>query len=69
MMQVTITYKQSEQIGPEDYEVWTEVTHVEETATMKDVFERLRRKFPHGNLTVELHFNEDADRVVSAEEK
>lgn len=67
-MDVTITYKMSEQISSNDWDCWTEVINVDENATMNDVLLHIKKINRHWqNFTGEIHFRSESNRVVPAE--
>ena len=55
-MKITVTFKNSCQVGPYDYDIYTEVVHFGEKETLKEVHERLTNKRPYENFDGEIHF-------------
>ena len=58
-MKVTMTYKISQQISPDEYEVYTEVIHIDPSMTFKDF--RMNFNQPPNNL--ELHYDLDEEEL------
>lgn len=59
-MKITVTYKTSVQVGPDDWNVYTEVVHLDENDTLKSVHEKLTKGFgEHSNKKFdgEIHFD------------
>lgn len=56
-MKITISYKHSEQISPDEWDVYTKIIHVNEHDTFFDIYEKHFKNVWVGNVDVELHFN------------
>ena len=57
-MKCTIKYKTSAQIGPEDWEVYTEVRHISKDDTIESIYDKLFSKWS-GPINVELHIEQE----------
>lgn len=57
-MKFTVTYKESNQISPDDWEAHTRVTHFLETDTLRQVFEKVMVNKSY-DMDVELHCSKD----------
>ena len=58
-MKITITYKSSAQISPEDFAIFTEVISCNENETLKDLHNRLTKKWSNKKFDGEIHFREE----------
>ncbi len=58
MLKFTVTYKKSVQISPDDFVVFTEVVHLKETDTLKQVYDKIM-KGCNENMDVELHCSKE----------
>ena len=47
-MKITVTYKGSQQIAPDDWHVFTEIIHLEPTLTLEQVYEIIAHKMKPG---------------------
>jgi len=56
-MNITITWKKTCQITPDDWAAFTEVQHFKEADTLKDVHEVLTKNMGDKNFNAEIHFN------------
>ncbi len=60
-MKVTITYRNGSQVGPDEYENWTEVIHINQCQTFKEAYnDHFKGKWV-GKVNVELHFDPSSD--------
>ncbi len=60
-MKVTITYRSGSQVGPDEYENWTEVIHINQYETFRDVYlEHFKGQWT-GKVNVELHIDPSSD--------
>jgi hypothetical protein len=56
-MKITITYKDWLQTAPDDGQSYTRVIHLNETDTLKEVFDKITAGWKNRNsVNVELHF-------------
>jgi len=58
-MKITITYKSSVQISPEDFTTFTEVIDCNENETLKELHKRLTEKWSNKKFDGEIHFREN----------
>ena len=56
-MKVTLTYKTSNQIGPQDWDIFTKVIHVNPGDTILDIYQKHFQSSWTGDVDVELHIN------------
>ena len=56
-MKITLTWKASMQISPDDFAEYTKVFHCDENMTLKELHTQLTNKFVDKNFDCELHFN------------
>lgn len=57
-MKVTITWNTCQQTGPNDYEPYTEVLHIDPELTLQQVYDKLKLYFCKPvKINVQLHFD------------
>ncbi len=61
-MDITITYKSSEQISIDDFEVHTEVVRLRAEMTLEDVHKLITEKFTNKKFDGEIHFTPTGDK-------
>ena len=61
-MKITVTYKTSQQISPDDFASYTKVIHTSPEATLKDLYTQITKGWSTDqDVNVELHYIEVKD--------
>jgi hypothetical protein len=56
-MKITLSWKTSEQISPDDFSSFTKIVHCNENETLKELFERVTKDWNRPNrFDSEIHF-------------
>jgi len=56
-MKVTITWKDTKQISPDDFATYTRVVSCNENETLKELHERITDDWTNKQFDAEIHFN------------
>ena len=57
-MKVTVSYKMSQQISPDDFHVYTKVIHFSEKDTLEYVHKKMTERWCDKTFNGEIHFDE-----------
>ena len=59
-MKIHITYRDSVQRGPDDWDVFTKVIDCQETETLKELHQKLTANWPNKSFDGEIHFENES---------